>query len=402
MWVTAAGSARARAVPCVGLFLVASFLWACASPPVVPTPAVEDRALRTKAEREETTLLERSRRLDDIGVRDYLAQVVERLAPDATRAPGPPRPRVVVLRDPTLAAFAIADGLVVVHVGLLSSLASEDELALILARELVHVSEGHAGRPTADAQRSSCAASAQAARSRTGTIILSRRLPEMKLASMIGYGPALERTTDVSALERVALAGYDPAQAAGAFPRLRDIVGADGTAEPFLLGCPTWLDERSASFQDLLARRGSVALRSPVTTPDEFARRVRPAVRESALLDAQSGRFDAARRHLDRVLAVEPDDAVAYVYEGDVRRLQAQASPSKGDRVQLLEKARESYERAAALDPRAGMPYRQLGLLFYQEGAVAQAREAFEKYLSLSPDAPDAPRIREYVTELRR
>jgi predicted Zn-dependent protease len=370
---------------------------------VIPPPAVEDRAVRTKAEREETTLLERSRRLEDSGLHDYLAQIVERLAPAAARPPGRARPRVVVLRDPTLAAFAIADGLVVVHVGLLSRLGSEDELALVLARELVHLSEGHAGQPMTDIQNAACVTPPRVSRSRTGTIILSRRLQEMRLASMIGYGRDLERATDASALERVGLAGYGPAQASGAFTRLRDVVGgADGAAEPFLLGCPAWLAERSASFQELMARRGSVTLRSPVTTSGEFAQRVRPAVRESALLDAQSGRFDAARGQLDRVLSADPDDAVAYVYAGDVGRLQAQAAFSKTDRDRLLEKARESYERAAALDPGAGAPYRQLGLLFYQEGAVAQATDAFEKYLSLAPNAPDASRIREYVTELRR
>ena len=389
-------------MPVVAWLLVTSALCACAARPVTPAPALDEGIVRTKAEREETVLLERSKRLDDPALADYLAQIVDRLAPPATRPPGQPRPRVVVLRDPTLAAFAVADGLVVVHAGLLSRLSSEDELALILARELVHAGEGHARQRGANSQDTSCASLSRASRSRTATVILSRRLQEMKLASMLGYGRDLERATDVAALDRVGTAGFEPTQAAGAFTRLRGALDADGATEPFLLGCPAWLDERTASLQELLVSRGAVALRSPVATSDAFAQRMRPAVRETALLDAQGGRFDAARRQLDRVLAAEPDDAIAYLYEGDLQRLQAQAALPTSVRAQLLQKARESYERAAALDPRAGAPYRQLGLLFYQEGALAQAREAFEKYLSLAPDATDAPRIREYVTELRR
>ena len=47
-------------------------------------------------------------------------------------------------------------------------------------------------------------------------------------------------------------------------------------------------------------------------------------------------------------------------------------------------------------------PWRQLGLLHYQEGQPALAREAFGRYLALAPGAPDARRIREFIGELDR
>ena len=367
-------------MPVVAWFLVASALCACAARPVTPAPALDERTVRTKAEREETVLLERSTRLDDPALADYLAQIVERLAPPATRPPGQPRPRVVVLRDPTLTAFAVSDGLVVVHVGLLSRLSSEDELALILARELVHMGEGHARQRGANSQDTSCAAS-RTSRSRTATVILSRRLQEMKLASMIGYGRDLERATDVAALDRVGAAGFEPTGAAGAFTRLRGALGADGATEPFLLGCPAWLDERAASLQELLVSRGAVALRGPVAISDEFAQHVRLAMRESALLDAQGGRFDAARRQLDRVLAAKPDDAIAYLYEGDLQRLQAQAALPTGVRAQLLQKARgASSGQPPSIPRRRAVPSARPPLL--PGGGFAAARSIREVSVS--------------------
>jgi regulator of sirC expression with transglutaminase-like and TPR domain len=60
------------------------------------------------------------------------------------------------------------------------------------------------------------------------------------------------------------------------------------------------------------------------------------------------------------------------------------------------------YRRSAELDPQAPEPYRQLGLLYYQQRLPDRAREAFQQYLALKPDAPDAKRIREYLVELDR
>jgi regulator of sirC expression with transglutaminase-like and TPR domain len=60
------------------------------------------------------------------------------------------------------------------------------------------------------------------------------------------------------------------------------------------------------------------------------------------------------------------------------------------------------YRRSAELDPQAPEPYRQLGLLYYQQRLPDRAREAFQQYLALKPDAPDAKRIKEYLVELDR
>ena len=65
-------------------------------------------------------------------------------------------------------------------------------------------------------------------------------------------------------------------------------------------------------------------------------------------------------------------------------------------------KARASYERCASLDPGIVEVPRQLGLLYYQQGQSDRAREAFTRYIALAPDAPDAPRVKEYVAALTR
>jgi tetratricopeptide (TPR) repeat protein len=124
-------------------------------------------------------------------------------------------------------------------------------------------------------------------------------------------------------------------------------------------------------------------------------------VRENAYEDIRRGQFSLARRGLDRVLAANPPDARAYLYAGDLQRLQSQRG-SDQLRSAALEQARAAYERALSLDPTLAEAHRQLGLLYYERKDLARARDAFRRYLAAAPGAPDARRIEEYLRELER
>jgi len=138
-----------------------------------------------------------------------------------------------------------------------------------------------------------------------------------------------------------------------------------------------------------------------VDTP-EFPLRLRTVVRENALLELRAGRFNLARAQLDRVLALTPRDPTAQLYYGDLYRLQSQRAKDPAEKRSLSRLAIERYEQSAELDPAFADPFRQLGFLYYQEGQPRRAREAFQKYLALKPNAPDARRIKEYLLELDR
>jgi tetratricopeptide (TPR) repeat protein len=128
-----------------------------------------------------------------------------------------------------------------------------------------------------------------------------------------------------------------------------------------------------------------------------------PAVaREHAAQDIRAWRFSIGKEELDRVLAVTPNDPVAHLYYGELFRLEAQHAGRPEDRAPLLEQARQAYERAAALDPAYADPFRQLGLLYFQSRDTEKAKEAFQKYRALKPDAPDARRVMEYLETLNR
>jgi predicted Zn-dependent protease len=106
-------------------------------------PEADERALWAQAEKEEAALLKKAKVYDDPLLEEYLANIGDRLTPDEVRAAGAPF-KYGVIRDPTLNAFAMPNGRVYVHTGLLSRLDNESQLAMILGHEMTHVTHRHA------------------------------------------------------------------------------------------------------------------------------------------------------------------------------------------------------------------------------------------------------------------
>jgi tetratricopeptide (TPR) repeat protein len=66
----------------------------------------------------------------------------------------------------------------------------------------------------------------------------------------------------------------------------------------------------------------------------------------------------------------EAEELALWAY-GDLYRLQSQRSRDTADRANKARKALERYERSAELDPTYPDPFRQLGLLYYQQKVSA-------------------------------
>src|SRR3989454_848174 len=145
---------------CLAWVLIASLLAAsCATRNVPPIgaggkpfkPESDEVRLWSQAEKEEEALAKKAKIYDDPLLEEYLGKLGDRLLPDEVRAAGGPGFRFGVMSDPTLNAFAMPNGRVYVHSGLLSRLDNEAQLAMILGHEMTHVTSRHALRFTRDA-----------------------------------------------------------------------------------------------------------------------------------------------------------------------------------------------------------------------------------------------------------
>lgn len=343
-----------------------------------------------RAEREEERLLARATPLDDPVLDAYLAGLVARLVPGLTRAAELPPVRVVVLRDPARNAFSLPHGRIFLSTGLIARLEREDEIALIVARELAHLARGSAGR------------GAGAPRPAVGPPHLFRGLglDLAYAAAVTGHGHEIEREADMEALALLARAGFDPEAATRAFDHLRRGLGDERPHQaPFRFESLDHLDERRASFAVLRLAPPPERAPSP-GGHDEFPEAARVAVRENAMLEGRAGEIAVARAQLVRAIRLAPGDAVAHLHAGDLDRLDAQRQRDPATRRARREEARISYERAALLAPEWPEPFHRLGLLRYETGNLATAREAFARYLDLAPDGVEARRVREYLDAL--
>jgi len=418
------------------LVILSLLLPACASRHVTPIgadgkafkPESDERALWAAAEKEEESLLKKAKVYDDPLLEEYLAGIGDRLTPAQVRAAGGPGFKFGVLRDPTLNAFALPNGHIYVHTGLLSRLDNESQLAMIVGHEMTHVTHRHALSFQRDIQTkqilytvAAVAASigvAAVAGSRaqkgdyvgaavigqTANAILGLGLALTAMAAINGYGRDLERDADNGGMENLVRAGYDPKEAPKVFALLRSESKDRGSLETFFFGSHPKLTERIETTEGLLRSKYAEAAAASTTTRDteDFQLRMRSVVRENASEDIRAGRFPLAQRQLDRVLAITPKDPIAHTYYGDLHRLQAQRAREADTKAEHARLALASYEKAVELDATAPEPHRQLGFLYYQQKDPARAKAAFEKYLALKPTAPDAKRIKEYLVELDR
>ena len=359
------------------------------------TPDTDERLLWAQADKDATALVARVRLYDDAALVAYLTGLAERLTPAAARSAGGPVPRVILLRDPTLSAFAWPDGRVFVHTGLVAAVDSEAQLALVLARELAHVVQRHALVAWRDGRVGPTPVLDVGPLAPTAAAIRAGKLPVATLAAVTGYDESAERAADVAGLAAVVGAGWDAGEAIAVWPTLARQAGERGALETLLLGRPVWLRER-------IETTGGGPAPAAVTADGAFEARRRALVRDNAGDDTRRGRFALARRQLDRVLAADPGDAAAIVADGELYRLRSQRAATPEERDAEIRLARARYMRALALDPARVEAHRQLGLLYFQQQSFGRAREALQAYLAGAPGAADAARIAEYVRELGR
>lgn len=390
----------------LGLSLVLALVLSACAARVAPIgadgrpfmPDADERRLWARADGDAMVLLGRVPVHDEPALVTYLTSLAERLTPPGLAAAGGPRLQVTLLRDPTLAAFALPDGRLFLHTGLVAAVESEAQLALVLAREVAHVARRHALQAWRAGRVPPAPFEIRTALSPTARAILGGSLPVAATVAMSGHGGALEDEADAAGLDAVAHAGWDPGQAATVWAVLARELPGRGALELFVHGRPSWLEER---LQGARGRPGPEQGVVPMSS-EEFQTLRRPLLRDNAGDDVRLGRFALARRQLERVLAATPADALAHLQYGELHRLQSQRTSAPTERDTEIRLARARYIRALALDPMLAEAHRQLGLLAFQERDLGRARAELEEYLRSAPAAPDAGRIGEYVRELGR
>jgi predicted Zn-dependent protease len=384
----------------------------------------DEERLWEEARQEERKLRDKAVLHQDPVLDDYLERVARRLVPPEAAGQDLLSIRVSTIKDPSLNAFTFPNGSVYVHTGLLARLENETQLATVLGHEIAHATGRHALRFRRSAQNkaigfslaslaASIAVAGAAGRkaekgdwsgayvlNQVGNLVASLGLQLAFLAAVNGYGRDLEREADEEGIARLAAAGYDPWEAPRVFELLQDDKGDGSKLEVFFFGSHPRLQERVESTRELVAARYPGGGGGAAADTREFQMRTRVLVREDAAANLAAGRNGLAESEIRRVLALTPNDPVAHFLLGRLHETRSGQSKDAARARQLRREALSEYEEAIRLDPRYADPYRAIGVLHHVAGEKEKALSAFRQYLELSPEAPDAQQVRDYILEL--
>ncbi|MGB5232402.1 MAG: tetratricopeptide repeat protein [Desulfoprunum sp.] len=94
---------------------------------------------------------------------------------------------------------------------------------------------------------------------------------------------------------------------------------------------------------------------------------------------ARQGRYEEARVALEKAAAIDPGNVYVLNNLGLVMR-----------RLGRIDEATRAYTSAIQYNPGYALTYKNYGILLEQHGETRRAIDAYRRYASLAPDAPDA------------
>jgi predicted Zn-dependent protease len=325
-------------------FLVAiglSTTAALASPP-------GDSALWLTAARAQAELEQRRSLLDNSDVERYIDGIVSLLWTQA-QSDLPPM-QVRVLQDSQEDAFTYPNGICYLTSGILVKTRSRDQLAMIIAHEMIHYIRQHA----------------QSAYQRVEPAAFDdgHRKP-LSLSSLVD---GAERQADREGFGLITQAGFCPDEALEIMPG----------------------DRRAIIIRELQTTGGSDgACRVEASVKQRHLDQIAPALKANARQALQKGRWIEADDSISRYLSVRPDDPQAYFIRGEILRL--------GPPDETGDTAEAAYQTAIDIDEAFFPALQALGMVFLKNGQTNKARQYFERCLSLSPQADASAYIRRYL-----
>jgi tetratricopeptide (TPR) repeat protein len=335
--------------------------------------------------------------------------------------------RFFLLRDPSPNAFALPNGDVYMHTGMLARLADDAQLAAVLAHEVNHVA-GHHSIVDFRATNKKVVAGMVL----TGVFGgIGALISSGLYTSMYGFSRELEQEADDRAVGILLESPYD----AHALPEIYEILAQDYEGirprVPTIWSTHPQLEARAARTRQQVAvapngQRDPRAFdavvlpirmmtirdyiqddypRTAIALAEELAQRY-PEQPEFLLLLGDGWAAMGPRTEFDEDDLSNGDrrrNATRRVTRTRQEREAALLETPEGQAalVANLVKAREAYQRTTALDANYAPAYRGLGEVAERLGESRVAAQAYVNYLQRAPDADDRPVIVQRLRVLR-
>jgi len=350
--------------------------------------------------------------------------------------------RFRILRDAEPNAFALPNGSIYVHAGLLATLRNEAQLAGILGHEITHVVNRHGYLENRSYRKKMATGSilggiAGAALGGNGGSALAQLIPGLILATYYGYSRELEREADIYGLHAMARNNYSPDQMSATFELLKSgyEVHLYKEAHGLYVDHPR-LDER---IKYVAATAETIKIQGePIVRAGEYSRQMERVMRHDVSLEILTGRARTAVGIARRLTELNPESAEnAYLLGEAYRALggrnfrpqpeELTDSAKSATRKQLgkmtmleyetalmatpegkkawsenVKSAETAYGRALTIDPNYARAVCGQASLYDTDGRAAEALAGYRKYLELAPNAMDAYRVKKRIETLEK
>ena len=361
-----------------------------------PTEA-DEQGLWQQVERVEEEIAGSNLIIKAPGVDQYLRDLIGKVGGPAARDM-----RIYLVRVPEFNAMMFPTGFSVVFSGLLLRMRSEAQLAGVIAHESGHFLRRHMIRQWRDMKRKSdlFAIGAMAlgvggagAGVYTGDIAQLAQLGT--ILTLLRYSRVLEAEADAMGARLLAEQGYPPLEMATTWQQL---IGELNLSAKYRrkprerdLSLFSTHPAPESRMRDLRATAAELTM--PGKLYDNGRARYLQAIApiRQMLLDDQVKLNDpGASQYIINTLAQDGWNGLLRYYEGENWRLRNRP----GDDV----RAAQSYAIAVAYPDAPPDAWRWHGLSLIKQGRQMEGRAALTRYLSLQPNAPDAPFIRQMIS----
>jgi predicted Zn-dependent protease len=325
---------------------------------------------------EQATLEQRGVIVNNADLSSYLQAVAERLWKQVDTELD--RPTVKVIMDTRMEAITYPNGYCYLTTGILNQLENENQLAMILAHEIVHYVCQHTIAFYEELQQTVPNASLKYAD-------LSHKARRQNTKEK---NDTAEYQADSEGLVMLKAAGYCEAEALVLMSNLIKNLENQGNT-----GTVDMLKHRMIAMKRLI---GPSPVRSSCNSstdrdPDLFLISISPALMANAQSAIQHGDWTVANKSISRFLRLKPHDASAYYLKGEILRRQNDGEGKKH--------CIGSFEKALEIDPKFPLAYRALGELYFKAGRHQIAKPYFEAFLSLAPQDIAKEYIRGYLRQ---
>jgi predicted Zn-dependent protease len=309
--------------------------------------------------------------------------------------------RIYLAHIPEFNAMMFPTGFAVIFSGLLLRMRNEAQLAGVIAHESGHFLRRHIIRSWRDMRLKTdlfaIGSMVAGVGGAAGGVYLGDyvRLAELgTLLSLFKYNRVMEAEADAIGAKLMAEAGYPPVEMSIIWQQLinEDIASARYRRKRRDRGYSLFASHPAPETRMADLRVSAAEVTLPGRAYDNGRARYLEAIAaiRPMMLDDQVKLNDpGASQYLIETLAQDGWNGLLRFYEGEVWRLRNR----QGDDA----RAAQSYAAAVAYPDAPADAWRWHGITLMKAGRGAEARLAFQRYLAMKPNAPDAAWIRQMV-----